>query len=107
MEATMAKKATFRDAQTVARARAERRARQATPQTVTRPRTQTIDGYRIQPLLPIHCGLFGAVCEQAEFTVYDDQPCVEAMVRLGTIKGPYTLVLTIAQALEADIIERV
>lgn len=73
---------------------------------MTRPRTETIDGYRIQPMLPIQCGAFGAVCEDADFTVYDNRPCVEAMVRLGLIEHAYTLVLTIQQALEADIIER-
>jgi len=73
---------------------------------MTRPRTQTIDGYRIQPMLPLHCGLFGAACEEAHFTIYDDTPCVEAMVKLGLIEHAYTLVLSIDQALEADIIER-
>ena len=74
---------------------------------MTRPRTKTIDGYRVQPMLPISCGLFGAVCEEADFTTYPDTgPCVEALVRLGTIPKPYTLVLTIKQALDADIIER-
>ena len=72
-----------------------------------RTRTKTIEGYRIQPMLPLHGGLFGAVCEDAEFKTYDGRVCVEALVRLGQIPGPYTLVLSIEQALEADIIERV
>ena len=72
-----------------------------------RTRTKTIEGYRIQPMLPLHGGLFGAVCEAADFTEYDGKTCVEALVRLGLIPGAYTLVLTIEQALEADIIERV
>ena len=76
---------------------------------MTRPRTKTISGYRVQPMLPIRCGQFGAVCEEASFTKYDSSACVEASVRMGNgmVKGPYTLVLTIEQALEADIIERV
>jgi len=74
---------------------------------MTRPRTKNVPGYRVQPLLPISISWFGAVCEEADFTVYDGRPCVEAMVRLGLIKGPYTLVLSYEQALEADIIEKV
>jgi hypothetical protein len=75
---------------------------------MTRPRTKTIDGYRIQPMLPIQIGWFGAVCEEADFTTYPDTgPCVEALVRLGLLKNPYTLVLSITQALDADIIEKV
>ncbi len=71
-----------------------------------RPRTQTIPGYRIQPMLPIGVVFADGECEAADFTVYDGTPCVEALVKLGTIKNPYTLVLTIEQALAADIIER-
>ena len=76
---------------------------------MARKKTTKLDGYRIQPMLPVRCGLFGAVCEEADFTEYDGEPCVEALVRLGNgmVKGPYTLVLSIDQALEADIIERV
>jgi len=79
---------------------------------MTRPRTKTIDGYRIQPLMnelhQLSLGLLGAACINADFTVYDGTPCVEALVRMGNgmVKSPYTLVLSIAQALEADIIER-
>jgi hypothetical protein len=58
-------------------------------------------------MLPDNIGWFGAVCEAADFTVYDGKPCVEAMVRLGLLKNPYTLVLSYEQAIEADIIERV
>ena len=72
-----------------------------------RKRTKTVDGYRIQPMLPIHIGTFGAICEQADFTTYGDTgPCVEALVRIGLIEAPYTLVLSYEQALEADIIEK-
>ena len=74
---------------------------------MTRPRTKNVPGYRVQPLLPISIGWFGAVCEEADFTAYDGRPCVEALVKLGLIKGPYTLVLSYEQALEADIIEKV
>ena len=74
---------------------------------MTRPRTKSIPGYRVQPMLPMHCGLFSAVCEEADFTVYDGKDCVEAMVKLGLIEHAYTLVLTIEQALEADVIERI
>jgi hypothetical protein len=73
---------------------------------MTRPRTKTIDGYRIQPMLPISFYLDGTV-EDADFTEYDGTICVEASVRIGLIKSPYTLVLTLRQAREADIIERV
>ena len=74
---------------------------------MTRMRTKQVPGYRIQPKLPISIGLFGAVCVEADFTHYGDVgPCVEASVRLGLIPGPYVLVLTYEQALEADIIER-
>jgi hypothetical protein len=73
---------------------------------MTRPRTQTIPGYRIQPMLPITFYLGGTVHE-ACFTTYPDTgDCVEALVQIGLIKGPYTLLLSITQALEADIIER-
>jgi hypothetical protein len=58
-------------------------------------------------MLPISINWFGAMCEEADFTVYDVRPCVEAMVRLGLIKNPYTLVLSYEQALAADIIEKV
>lgn len=75
---------------------------------MARQRSKEVPGYRIQPALPVHCGTFGAVCEDADFTTYDDGPCVEALVHLGILKsGPYTLVLSYEQALEADIIERV
>ena len=72
---------------------------------MTRPRTKTIPGYRIQPMLPISFYLGGTV-EDAAFAVYDGEDCVEASVRIGLIPGAYTLVLSIKQALEADIIER-
>ena len=73
---------------------------------MTRPRTKTIPGYRIQPMLPITFYLDGTVVD-ADFTKYDGGLCVEALVQIGLIKSPYTLVLTLAQAREADIIERV
>ena len=73
---------------------------------MTRPRTKTISGYRIQPMLPITFYLDGTV-EDAAFTEYEGKPCVEASVRIGLIKNPYTLLLTIPQALEADIIETI
>lgn len=71
-----------------------------------RPRTKAVDGHRIQPMLPLQIGWFGAVCEAADFTEHDGRPCVEALVRLGLLTQPYTLVLSYEQALEADIIER-
>ena len=75
---------------------------------MTRPRTKTIDGYRIQPLLPMHFPYLGGMVEAADFTTYPDTgACVEVLMRIGLIKGPYTFVLSIAQALEADIIERI
>ena len=72
---------------------------------MTRPRTKTIPGYRIQPMLPITFYLDGTVVD-ADFTEYDGVACVEALVRIGLVKSPYTLVLTLKQAREADIIER-
>jgi hypothetical protein len=75
---------------------------------MTRPRTKTIDGYRIQPMLPMSFPYLGGMVEEADFTRYDDTgDCVEVLMRIGLIKGPYTLVLSIAQALDADIIEKV
>jgi len=68
-----------------------------------RPRTKTLDSYRVQPKLPTNVILDGQ-CEDADFTEYDGTPCVEALVKIGTIEAPYTLVLTIAQALEAGVI---
>ena len=74
---------------------------------MTRPRTKTIPGFHIQPMLPVSIGLLGMVCEEADFTAYPDLgTCVEALIKIGTIKNAYTVVLTIKQALEADIIER-
>ena len=73
---------------------------------MNRPRTKTIDGYRVQPKLPTNVILDGQ-CEDAHFTEYDGTRCVEALVKIGTIKSPYTLVLTINQAVEAGMIERV
>jgi hypothetical protein len=73
-----------------------------------RKRTKQVPGYQVQPKMPVSIGLLGAVCVDADFTAYDDiGPCVEALVRLGTISSPYTLVLTYEQALQADIIEKV
>ena len=95
------KKATFKDVQTLNRARA---ARTHHPDLQA---TNEIEGYRVQPLMPLHCGLFGSVCTEAAFVIHDGKRCVEAMVRLGLLERPYTLVLSIQQALEADIIERV
>ena len=98
------KKATFKDVQTVNRARRERAARTHHPDLQA---TKEIEGFRVQPLLPLHCGLFGATCVEATFVIHDGKRCVEAMVKLGLLESPYTLVLSIEQALEADIIERV
>jgi hypothetical protein len=72
---------------------------------MTRPKTKAINGYQIQPMLPITFYLGGTV-EDAAFTEYDGTTCVEASVRIGLIKSAYTLVLTIDQARDADIIER-
>jgi len=74
--------------------------------TLTRPRTKTIPGYRIQPMLPL-CFYLGGTVEDAHFTTYPDAgDCVEASVRIGLIKGAYTMLFSLRQALEADIIER-
>lgn len=74
--------------------------------TIPRPRTKTIDGYRIQPGLPMSFPYLGGVIESALFTRYDDADCVEVEMRIGLLKGPYCFWLSIQQALEADIIER-
>ncbi len=74
---------------------------------MSRPRNKTVPGYRTQAMLPLRIGWFDGVCEDAEFTEYDGKPCVEALVQLGLLRTPYTLVLSYEQALEADIIERV
>jgi hypothetical protein len=73
--------------------------------TMARQRTKTIPGYHIQPMLPISFYLDGTVVD-ADVTEYDGAMCVEASVRIGLVKSPYTLVLTLKQAREADIIER-
>jgi hypothetical protein len=75
--------------------------------TMTRPTTKAIDGYRVQPVLPLSFPYFGATIIEADFTTYPDTGwCVEAVVKIGLVKSPYTFVLTLQQALEADIIER-
>jgi hypothetical protein len=73
---------------------------------MTRPRTKAIDGYRIQPMLPMHFPCLGGVIGAAVFTRYDDADCVEVEMRIGLVKGPYCFWLSIPQALDADIIER-
>jgi hypothetical protein len=75
---------------------------------MTRPRTKRIDGYRVQPLLPMSFPYLGGTVLEADFTTYPDTgDCVEVLMQLGLITGAYTLVLSIPQALDADIIERV
>ena len=74
---------------------------------MTRPRTKTIDGYRIQPMLPI--GIVFArrlVRGRRLHGLRRHSPASRRWCASGSIKSPYTLVLTIAQALDADIIER-
>ena len=74
---------------------------------MTRPKTMAIEGYRIQPMLPMSFPYFGATVIEADFHRYNDAGwCVDALVKIGIVKSPYTLVLTIDQAREADIIER-
>ena len=65
---------------------------------------------RIQPALPIGHPYFGMSILSAEFRRYPSEPdrwYVEVQATIGTIENPYTLVLSIEQALAADIIERV
>jgi len=71
---------------------------------MTRPRT--VPGYRVQPMLPISIGWFGARCDDAYFSTWEGRACVEAYVWLGLAKSPYLLHLTFEQALAADIIEK-
>ncbi len=73
-----------------------------------RPRTKQIQGYRVQPLLPMQFPYFGMQILEADLTEYDGRPCVEVLATIGSlVRGPYTLVLSIEQALEADIIEKI
>jgi len=74
----------------------------------TKQTTNAIDGYRVQPGLPMTFPYFGATVLDASFHCYDDAGwCVDAVVKIGLVTSPYTLVLTLDQAREADIIERV
>jgi hypothetical protein len=75
--------------------------------TAKRPRTTTIPGYRIQPSLPMGFPYLGGLVESAVFTRYDDADCVEVEMRIGLLTRAYCFWLSIAQALEADIIERI
>jgi hypothetical protein len=84
-------------------------------------RAQEIDGprdhptaapgrLRIQPMLPLGHPYFGMTILAAEFRRYPSDPStwlVEVEATIGTVKQPYTLVLSVPQALDADIIERV
>ncbi len=74
---------------------------------MTKQRTKTVPGYRVQPMLPIALVTFNGTCLDAVFTEHDGKPCVEVLVQMGLIKTPYTMVVTYAQALESDVIERV
>jgi hypothetical protein len=75
--------------------------------TTAHSTTKAIDGYRIQPGLPMSFPYFGATIIEADFHRYDDAGwCVDALVMIGIVKSPYTLVLTIDQARDANIIER-
>ena len=69
-------------------------------------RTKTIPGYQIQPMLPITFYLDGTV-HDADFIERDGKTCVEARVTMGLVRTTYTLILTLAQAREADIVETV
>ena len=73
---------------------------------LTKQGKKEIPGYRIQPMLPI-ITFFQGRCDAAEFSTWDGKPCVTAQVWLGLARSPYVLHLTIDQALNADIIERV
>ena len=89
--------------------------------TATPTRTKEIDGFRthpgaqpgklcIQRALPMGFPYFGMQILDAEFRRYESEPdawCVEVSATIGTIKQPYTLVLSVPQALEADVVERV
>lgn len=72
---------------------------------LTQNGTKEIAGYRIQLKLPMATA-FGGTCVSAEFVAPDDNYFVIARVRLGMAPSPYLLHLSIAQALDADIIER-
>lgn len=65
---------------------------------------------RIQPGLPMGFPYFGMTILNAAFRRYDSEPdrwYVEVEATIGTVKSPYVLVLTVPQALAADIVETV
>ena len=73
-------------------------------------RAKRIDDYQIQPMLPMGFPYLGIEFREAEFRQYESEPgiwYVEVSAIIGTLKNPYTIVLSIPQALDADIIERV
>ena len=73
-----------------------------------RTRTKTIPGYQVQPRLPMSFPYFGGSIENADFTTFGNTgPVVEVSIRMGLIDTAYTLILSLAQAREADIIETV
>ena len=77
---------------------------------LTKNGTREIPGYRIKPMpvfsFPIHVGLFGSRCDEAEFGAWDGKPCLTAKVCLKRARSSYILHLTIEQALAAGLIER-
>lgn len=68
--------------------------------------TKTIPGYRVQPGLPMSFPYLGATILDAGFVQHPSGAwCVEVSVRIGLNDTPYILVLSLAQAREADIVE--
>ena len=72
----------------------------------SRTHNQTIPGYRIQPMLPLHVPIFDGLVTSAEFVKVAGGVHVGIVVRLGAIGARYDITISIAQALAADIIER-
>ena len=76
-------------------------------ETQTKPWVDAIEGYRLTGVSQVP--YLGIELSDMGFRQYPSEPgvwYVEARARIGTIDG-YVLVLTIDQALAADIIERV
>ena len=69
---------------------------------------KAIPGHRIQPRLPMGFPYLGATILDAGFIQHPSgRWCVEVSATIGLNETPYFLILSIAQAREADIVEEV
>jgi hypothetical protein len=64
-----------------------------------------IEGYRLHSMLGKGHVFPAGKCEDAYFSTWEGQPCVEALVWFGLAKSPYLLHLTIEEALTAGVIQ--